>query len=135
MQYLNIFSKSFSERLDVLNHIGDGAQDEFVRKSNSDSAFQNWFDTEIDRALAHRWQSNPRRMPLLWSVLSRRLPSQEICDKYEILLFSTRHSYNQNRILPAVKRNIDNTTMALAFLAGTYAPESTGGLPQDDAEL
>ncbi|KAH6672517.1 hypothetical protein B0J14DRAFT_74998 [Halenospora varia] len=94
-----------SERVDRISEFQKAAKIESARSSNTDAAYQDWAKLEIDKTL-----SSPQiametvQDGLALSDLSKQLPSQDIF----------------NKVLPAVKKNVNNTSMAMAFLTSIF---------------
>lgn len=106
-----------SERLEILVKIQIGLNDERERNPIPDTPYRDWLTAEFNNAISPSVAMNSGRDGTCLISGSRLLPSQ--------LLF--------NRILPAVKRNIEQTPMVVAFLAGLSHSERRGEIPEDVA--
>ncbi|KUJ09541.1 uncharacterized protein LY89DRAFT_787848 [Mollisia scopiformis] len=111
---------SLAGRLEIIDEVKAGLQVEAERSSTTvGSAFQTWLESELDDTLLSTAVvvESPRDGAMLAS-LSKTFATQEVF----------------NKILPTVKRNVNNTVMAVAFAIGIVQAGAEGELAENVAD-
>lgn len=73
---------TFSDRLDVLDHIRAGLGMESEETSKSDAPYQDWLHAETDLALSPTVAMKSEKDRIGLVSISRRMSSQDIFNKY-----------------------------------------------------
>jgi hypothetical protein len=73
----------FSERIEILDKIRAGVNEERERNPIPDTPYQDWISAEVNTALSPSVAMKFGRDGTCLINVSRRLPSQELFNKYE----------------------------------------------------
>jgi hypothetical protein len=125
-----------SDRFHIINEVQQGVEAESQLSALVDIPYQNWIREESNKAVSEIAVAiTSAEDGAVIADYCKKLPLPELFNRYGAVMNFSTTPLNRRRVLPAVMRNINHTSMTIAFQLAIFNAGNEGSMPLDTARV